>query len=248
MTTDAWQGRRHRIRVTLAGLAVLVAGVVWTLRVPLFARNFGVVEPGQVYRSAQPDGELGAWIEVRGIKSILNLRGGAPTDRFYREELRTANEHGVLFYDIPLSATRRPCRRELLAVAEVLEKAPYPLLIHCKQGADRTGLATSMYYMLRRNEGPVEAERGFSLEHAHLPMFGPERLHEPLDEYADWLKAEGAPHTPERFREWVAWVYRDGDPVGPLAKSPRPGPRPLSPRRRAQLQAERTEAEAELRK
>ncbi|GIW86746.1 MAG: hypothetical protein KatS3mg108_1070 [Isosphaeraceae bacterium] len=230
--------RSPRRLILLTGLAIAVLATVWLFRIPLFENNWGVVDPGRVYRSAQPHEELAHQIRVYQIASILNLRGGSPDDPFYADEVQTARRHGVHFYDVPLSATERPGRQELLAILDVLDHAPYPLLIHCKQGADRTGLAATLYYLMKRNEAPELARRGFSLRHAHVPLLGPEKLHEPINEYADWLRREQLPHSPERFRDWLAYRYRDSDPPGPLADRIRPGPRPLTPRRRAQLEAQ----------
>jgi protein tyrosine phosphatase (PTP) superfamily phosphohydrolase (DUF442 family) len=231
--------RLTRRRLIIGGLAGGVVAAAWQFRTPLFENNWGVVDPGRVYRSAQPDEELAERIAAYRIASILNLRGGSPDDEFYVEEVETAEREGVAFYDVPLSATERPGRLGLLSILDVLDNARYPILIHCKQGADRTGLAAALYYMMKRNESPELAERGFSLRHAHVPLLGPEKLHEPIDEYAEWLRRKRLPHTPERFRDWVAYEYRDEDPTGPLARRVRPGPRPLTARRRAQLQTAR---------
>ncbi len=107
---------------------------------------------------------------------------------------------------------------------DVLEQCPYPLLIHCKSGADRTGLASALYRMVERGEPPERAETNFSYRFGHIPLGGTEHLHEPLREYAGWLKAHGARHTPEQFRAWVKNDYRAADPSldPPLL---RPGPR-----------------------
>ena len=43
----------------------------------------------------------------------------------------------------------------------------------------------------------------FTLAHGHVPLFGPEHLHEPIDEYASWLRDRGLKHDPERFRGWI---------------------------------------------
>jgi hypothetical protein len=133
-----------------------------------------------------------------------------------------------LFYDLPLSATRRPTRRDLLTLIDTLNSCPYPLLIHCKSGADRTGLASALYRMIRLGQTPSEAEQAFSIEFGHVPVGGPEHLHEPLDEYAAWLTEQGLGHTPERFRDWVKKVYEPSD--GPVDPPPlKPGPRPRRP-------------------
>jgi protein tyrosine phosphatase (PTP) superfamily phosphohydrolase (DUF442 family) len=208
---------RTRARFSI-GTAAFVAALVcalaflWVFRRPLFQDNLAVVDPGKVIRSAQPTAQLGRWVREFHLKSILNLRGGSPAEWWYVDEVRTVDQTGLAFYDLPLSATRRPPRRDLLQLIDILERCPYPLLIHCKSGADRTGLAVALYRMLRRGEPPDQAEGAFSLEFGHVRLGGPEHLHEPLEEYAAWLAAKRLSHTAERFRAWVKNDYRADDP------------------------------------
>ncbi len=120
---------------------------------------------------------------------------------------------------------RRGARRagELLFLIDVLERCRYPLLIHCKSGADRTGLASALYLMVKRNQPPDLAENAFALEFGHVPFLGTEHLHEPLHEYSTWLKDRRLAHSPERFRGWVKNEYRSADPpVDPPLLSPGP--------------------------
>jgi protein tyrosine phosphatase (PTP) superfamily phosphohydrolase (DUF442 family) len=218
--------RRRRLGRRLGLTAGLLAALaLWGLRRPLFEANFGVVAPGRVYRSAQPTEALDAWLGRYRIASVLNLRGGSPADAYYRDEVARTARRGVDFYDVPLASRRRPTRGELLRVLSVLDHCRYPLLIHCKQGADRTALASALYRLMRLGETPEQALGSFSLAHAHVPLFGPDRLHEPIEEYARWLSAQGRAHTPARFRDWLAHAYRDDDPPGLETPPVRPGPR-----------------------
>ena len=213
------------IGVGASVFALAVTLFAWEFRRPLFEGNLGVVDPGRVFRSAQPTRQLDRWGNDFHLKSILNLRGGSPSDWWYAAEVENAQKNGLSFYDLPLSATRRPSRFELLRLIDILRRCPYPLLIHCKSGADRTGLASALYLMLERAEPPGQAERAFSIVFGHIPLGGTEHLHEPLNEYAAWLKANGLPHTPERFRDWVKNDYDSDDP--PFDPPPYPtGPRP----------------------
>lgn len=215
--------RRNWRRRGLLALLVL-ALAAHAFRRPLFFGNFGVVEPGRVFRSAQPRGGLASLIRQRRIGSVLNLRGGSPADPFYADEVRVTRDAGVDFYDFPMSATRRPSRAELLTLLDVFARCRFPLLIHCKSGADRTGLASALYLMSVRSETPERAARAFTLDHGHVPLLGPERLHEPIDEYAGWLRGRGLTHSPGRFRHWVEHDYEDDRPAGPT-RAVRPGPR-----------------------
>jgi hypothetical protein len=220
--------RRRRLRrIALASAVVLLTlalSAAWIFRRPWFQGNLAVVDPGRVIRSAQPTSQLPEWIREYQLRSILNLRGGSAADWWYGAEVKAARDGGVSFYDLPLSATRRPSRRELLILIDTLRSCPYPLLIHCKSGADRTGLASALYVMIGRGIPPERAEDTFTIEHGHIPLCGPEHLHEPLREYAAWLTARGLTHSPDRFRHWVKNEYRSHD--GPEDPPPlEPGPR-----------------------
>jgi len=214
-------------RILRIGIAVLLLGAAAPgalLLRPLVSSNLGTVDPGRVIRAAQPISQLPQIIKEYHLASILNLRGGSSRDTWYASEVRTAQASGVAFFDFPLNATTRPTRRELLTLINYFDHCPYPLLIHCKAGADRTGLASALYLMMQREEPPRQASRAFTIYHGHIPLFGTEHLHEPLDEYARWLDARGLAHTPPRFREWVKNDYQSADPSvdpTPLVRGPR---------------------------
>jgi hypothetical protein len=217
-------GRRARA-IRIATLALLIlAGIAFTFRLQLFYGNLGVVDPGRVYRCAQPGANLGRLLDEIRPGSILNLRGGTNADAWYIAEVRAARERGIDFYDIPISAVRRPSRRDLLVLLDLFERCRYPLLIHCKQGADRTGLASGLYLMSRRGESPEHALRAFALAHGHVAFGGPEHLEEPFTEYAAWLRERALVHTPGRLRAWVERDYCSPDLVTALPPT-RPGPR-----------------------
>jgi hypothetical protein len=191
---------------------------------PWWGSNLGTVDPGRVIRAAQPAGQLRQLIADHHLESILNLRGGSFHDWWYAAEVKAAEAHGVAFFDLPMSPTRRPGRRELLLLIDTLEACKYPLLIHCKAGADRTALASAIYLMMQRAEPPRQALRAFTIYHSHVPLFGTEHLHEPLEEYDQWLEARSLSHSPERFRGWVRNEYRSSDPTEdppPLQPGPR---------------------------
>lgn len=215
----------RQIRRSALLFGLVVGLFVGTLAIrPYISLNLGVIAPGLAYRSSTPGGWVGDVIRERELASILNLRGGKPTDGWYIREVQGAREAGVDFYDFPLSAVRRPTRRELLMLIDVLAAAPPPILIHCRAGADRTGLASALYKLYVLGLPPEEAMDQFSIRFGHVALLGTERLHEPIDEYAAWLKTRGVSHSPDRFRRWVMDDYRAEDPsVEPrrLAAGPR---------------------------
>jgi protein tyrosine phosphatase (PTP) superfamily phosphohydrolase (DUF442 family) len=210
----------------LALIMLAIAGATaYSFRNPLIWGNFGVVDEGLVYRSAQPLDGLSGLIAEKRIATVLNLRGGSDADPWYAAEVATTRRLGVDFYDLPLVATVRPSRKQLLTVLDLLDRCKYPLLIHCKSGSDRTGLVSGLYLMSRKGIAPERAEDAFSLYYGHVPLLGTRLLHQPFWEYAKWLHFHQLSHTPERLRTWVAHDYRADDAfaeVVPLPTGPRP--------------------------
>jgi hypothetical protein len=221
--------RLSRLGIVLAAVGLVAVGVFHR---PIFLGNVGEVFPGRVYRCSQPKGNLVELLDDLRPGSILNLRGGSYADSWYLAEVEAADRLGIDFYDFPMTATRRPSRAELLTLIDLIGRCRYPLLIHCKSGSDRTGLASALVLMLLDGQPPDRAREQFSILYGHVPIGGPEHLHEPLLEYEDWLVSEGHPHAPARFREWVERHYRDEEsggesaPFSPLQPGSRMGPPP----------------------
>ncbi|APW63938.1 fused DSP-PTPase phosphatase/NAD kinase-like protein [Paludisphaera borealis] len=235
MNEPAPPSRRRRIRRNFvrsaAGVSLVASIAVGSfLLKPYYGSNLGIVDPGRVIRSAQPTSGLKDMIRDHKLASILSLRGGSLRDWYYSNEVGVAKEAGVDFYDLSMSATKRPKRSDLLRLIDVMNRCKYPLLIHCKAGADRTGLASAIYRMVVLKEPPETAVEAFTIYHSHVPLFGTQQLHEPIDEYAAWLAQNALPHTPERFRDWVMNTYRADDPAVE--------PPPVLPGPRHALQAE----------
>jgi len=215
--------RQRRIRLLVVLVAIGI-GTVFTFRNPLFRKNLGTVSPDTAYRSAQPEANLPELVDDLNLTSILNLRGGSLRDDFYAREVELTEQRGIDFYDFPMSATRRPRRHELLTLIEIFQSCRYPILIHCKSGSDRTGLASAIYLLMREQVPPQRALKSFSIYYGHVPLFGPERLHEPIREYATWLLEQGLDHTPARFQGWVERWYSAEDPPSRI-EPPRKGSR-----------------------
>jgi len=135
--------------------------------------NFHQITKGEAYRSAQMAGdELRHYIDVYHIKSILNLRGKEPNERWYNEEIKASADKAVMHYDILLSAYSEPTAENVQAIIGLIKSAPRPVLIHCQGGADRSGLVAAMWKVIVDKESKSEADKQLSIFYGHLP-FGP---------------------------------------------------------------------------
>lgn len=160
-------------RLLLRGLAVAVAAACMygAYCVALIqSGNVHEVAGGQVYRSAQLDAaDLRALVAGHGIRAVLNLRGANPGQDWYEAELAASRALGVAHYDLGISARHPPTPAQLAEIVELLRSAPKPLLIHCKAGADRSGLAAALYRFAVADEPAAEAAGELSLRYAHFP-------------------------------------------------------------------------------
>ena len=132
--------------------------------------NFHTVEDGAFYRSAQlTKGELQQAVRDHGIKAILNLRGAHPGEAWYDDEVAVSNTLGVKHYDYGLSAYRRVTEKQIDDLLAIVRDAPKPLLVHCKSGADRTGLVSALYRFAVEGKSREEADTQLTLLYGHFP-------------------------------------------------------------------------------
>lgn len=92
-----------------------------------------------LYRSGQPSTDGYRNLDSMGVKSILILKPGGK---------RRAEKAGIKHViRIPLRAAR-PKKEKVEACYRILCTAPKPMLIHCRAGADRTGLVVGIFRIL----------------------------------------------------------------------------------------------------
>src|SRR5262245_9643718 len=147
------------LRALSAGVAfaVLLAAAVEGYRVA-FGGNVHEVIPGSVYRSAQPTPErLERLVKKYHIRTVVNLRGCCDPDKWYVAESRASARLDLSQEDLPFSAVRLPSVPVVRDLVEVLDRSERPILLHCYQGVDRTGMAAVMALLLYTDTGLDEA-------------------------------------------------------------------------------------------
>lgn len=170
--------------------------------------NLHEVIPGKVYRRAQPTGrDVELLAKKLGIRTIVNLRGCCDPFEWYLEESRATHQLGINQADIPLSAGRLPPTHEIRQVVEVLERSDYPILLHCKRGADRTGLVAVIAKLLLTDESLAEGLRQLRPRYAHVAIGRPAYLDQFFELYAEWLGQQRVAHSRDVFRRWLLEEY-----------------------------------------
>lgn len=164
-------------------------------------RNRAWVVPGLIARSNQPLPWQVAAEALRGIRTIVNLRGRRPScgsDVLAREAAARA---GITMLDAPFESRGAPHRDRLLRFAALLDGAEFPMLIHCKSGADRAGLIAAVILLLR-GATPEEAAQQLSWRFGHVRSGKTRILDLFLARYAEAHAATGI-----LFLEWVREGY-----------------------------------------
>jgi protein tyrosine/serine phosphatase len=128
--------------VALAGL-LLLGGSAGCARL---VHNFGTVREGEIYRSAQPSPLLLRYAATRyGIRSLVNLRGETPGF-----ESAFAARRGLRLFVFNLSSSRPPSHAAVERFLRIVsDPENQPVLVHCRNGVDRSGYMLGIYRVER---------------------------------------------------------------------------------------------------
>jgi protein tyrosine/serine phosphatase len=151
----------------------------------------------ELARANQPwPHQLAGW-KARGIRTVVNLRGPADGGS-QRIERQACAALGLELVEFRVSSNEAPSREQVRAAARLLEEIEYPALIHCKSGADRTGLMAVLYLHLRKGRPIGEALEQLSLRYLHLKSGRPGVLDAVFERYLQEAEPRGL-----SFLEWV---------------------------------------------
>lgn len=115
-------------------------------------RNTAEVVPGVLYRGSQPSRAQLARVQARHrIKTVVDLR------RFHSGR-KSAAALGLDYLRIPSLATHAEDEDVGAFLRVVADPARHPVFVHCRHGADRTGLMIAAYRLLVQQPPPPDAE------------------------------------------------------------------------------------------
>jgi len=192
-----WPGRMDNVWARFIAWLDLMVVDLGLLRLPVNRPK--EVVPG-IWRSNQPTPWRLQALAKRGFRSVINLRGEGRSGSFYLEQYH-AQRLGLNLYSLRMSSRRAPTKEQLAALHEVLESAPKPLLLHCKSGADRAGLAAAIS-MLMHSESPERAAQQLSFRYLHIRNASTGMMDHFIHCYANDGFAKGL-----SYRDWVDHSY-----------------------------------------
>ncbi|WP_022977743.1 fused DSP-PTPase phosphatase/NAD kinase-like protein [Nevskia ramosa] len=145
-----------------------------------------------------------------GIKTVLSLRGNETHLGSNQLEWDTCKRIGLNLVHFPIGSRSAPQRDEVLEIINLLETLPKPLLIHCKSGADRAGMVSTIWQLLRGESFDTAMRQLDFWRHGHIKAAKTGVLDQLFYTYRDHVAA----HPGTTFPDWVANHY---DPVAVTA-------------------------------
>lgn len=162
----------------------------------------------QLFRSAHPMPYQLRAAQRAGVKSVINLRGVESHLGSNVLEWEECARLGLPVVHFTMGSREAPYRNAVLGFDKLFETLPMPALAHCKSGADRAGLASTLYLLLRENKPYEEAIRQMDFwRHGHVKQAKTGVLDHFFETYRQHHAQHGTP-----FREWVEKYY-DRDAV-----------------------------------
>ena len=160
---------------------------------------------GQMYRENQPSPKRIAKLAEMGIKTIINLRGESPKG-FYLLEKEACEEHGIELINYRMYSRDVHTVEAIKGARDLFETIEYPAVMHCKSGADRTGIMGTLYRHFKMGDPISEAVDQLSFKYLHV-RHGKTGM---LDFFfEDYLKY--AEDNDISFIDWVETVYDPPD-------------------------------------
>ena len=192
---------KRRYKVAIGSVLTLgVATLAVTSHMGLLDDNLRTVVEGKFYRSAQMDGAgFAKTIRDKKLGCVVNLRG-ASKEAWYSDELAACKAAGTAHVDVDLWADKPPPPKEMKKLVEALDQGPFPMLVHCKAGADRAGLASALYLIVVEKVPARKAvDEQLNWHHGHVSWVSAAAM----DEFFELYFKNG------NGKDFKAWVLED---------------------------------------
>lgn len=157
------------------------------------------------WRSAQPlPYQITRLARTKGLKTVVSMRGGQGFGSLALE-LEACKQTGVHFEIFGMRSRALPTPEEIHAADQLFRKITYPVLFHCKSGADRAGIMSTLFLILREGVPVRKAKNQLSLKYGHIKQGKTGVLDAMFDAYLADQPEEDMP-----FLEWSQTRYDPG--------------------------------------
>jgi len=124
-----------------------------------------------IYRGAQPTKAGINSLGKMGVKTVIDLRGGADHSR---DEQKLVESAGMKYIHLPLDGFAAPSDDQIKTLLGLLDDSSgWPVFVHCRRGADRTGTVVACYRMVHdrwTNEKALQEAKMYGMSHLEVNM------------------------------------------------------------------------------
>lgn len=154
------------------------------------------------WRAAQPlPYQISRLAREQGLKTVITLRGGQSFGS-YPLEVEACQLSDVHFETFEIRSRALPSPQDILAADALFQRLEYPVLFHCKSGADRAGMMSALYMILHEGRPVRQAMKQLSLHYGHIRQGKTGVLDALFDTYMADQPGEQMP-----FLEWSQTRY-----------------------------------------
>ena len=153
------------------------------------------------WRSAQPAPHQLKAAARLGVRTIINLRGARHCGGYWLEQSACARL-GLKLEDYQVRSRAAPAKDEILGARDLFQRVDYPILLHCKSGADRAGLMSALYLIAHENVPVAVAREQLALKFGHIRQSDTGILDYFFERYLQDNALQPMP-----FFDWVENVY-----------------------------------------
>ena len=165
---------------------------------------------GGMYRENQPSPKRIALLAEEGIKTILNLRAESPKG-FYLLEEEACQKHGIKLVNFRVYSRDVHTREKIRAAKALFPTLEYPVMMHCKSGADRTGFMGVLYRHFHMGDSIEQAMEQLSFKYLHIKEGKTGMLDFFFHDYLKYAAQEKEAGRDAEFIDWVETVYEPAD-------------------------------------
>ncbi|QCE32426.1 protein tyrosine phosphatase [Acetobacteraceae bacterium] len=170
----------------------------------IFWTNLSPVVPHQIWRANHPTPyRFKKLTKKLGLKSAINLRGNRPTCGSDLLGRKTCLHLELPYEDMAFESRNFPQKDRILRFYTLWETLPKPMLIHCKSGADRAGIASALI-LLFEGKKVSEAKKQLHWRFLHFRHSRTGVLDQFLELYQTTGEVKNIP-----FLEWIKNHYED---------------------------------------
>ncbi|MEL7487947.1 MAG: tyrosine-protein phosphatase [Pseudomonadota bacterium] len=172
-----------------------------------FYDNTHEIAPGRLWRTYQPSpGKLKKWRD-KGVRTVVNLRGETDSGHFALEK-EACETLGLTLVSFRVYSREAPSANMLRDARQLFKDIDYPAVMHCKSGADRTGVMGTLYRFFEEGAPLDEAMEQLSFRYGHVKQGKTGVIDYAFERYLAYADAHDKDKSSTSdFFEWVDCEY-----------------------------------------